>query len=273
MSLAAQGSFETADGARIAYEIQGEGHPLVLIHGWSLNLRMWDDQVPTFSNSHQVVRYDRRGFGLSGGGEDTTQDPDDLRALLSHLGIEKAHILGMSQGAWIALSFVLSYAGMVSALILHGPQAPSGFGLPWDGADRFPLEQYRELARGSGLRVFRKAWGEHPLMTIPPHRGDVKARLERMIDAYSGSGLLDPVAPSKEAISPRMERLSEILVPTLVVIGSQEIPYFRIVADALVYTLPNAKKVVVEGGGHLINMIEPEKYNERVVEFLSELGH
>jgi pimeloyl-ACP methyl ester carboxylesterase len=272
VNLKGQGAFETDDGIRIVYEIQGEGRPLVLIHGWSLNLRMWDEQVPALSRLYRVIRYDRRGFGLSGGHEDTTRGPGDLRALLTHLGVERAHVLGMSQGAWIALSFALSYPGMVDGMILQGPQAPSGFGLRWDGDDRVPLEHYRQLVKSSGLPAFREAWSGHPLMAIPPGREELKERLKTILDAYPGGDFLDPVPQSKEAVSPRMERLSEINVPALVVVGNQEIPFFRIVADALVYALPNARKAVIEGGGHLINMIRPGEYNKHILEFLGKLG-
>jgi 3-oxoadipate enol-lactonase len=267
----AKGSFETPDGTRIAYEIEGEGRVLALIHGWSLNLRMWDDQVPSFSRAYRVVRYDRRGFGRSGGHEDTTRDPGDLRALLAHLEVSEAIILGMSQGAWIALSFALAHPDMVRALILQGPQAPSGFGLPWEGPDRFPQEEYRRLAKESGLLSFRRAWLRHPLLSVPADRPELRARLETMMESYTGGDLLNQVPQSKEAIPPHVKRLSEIAAPTLVLTGSDEIPYFRVVAEALVYALPNASRAVVEGGGHLINMIEPQKYNDRILEFLREV--
>jgi pimeloyl-ACP methyl ester carboxylesterase len=68
-----------------------------------------------------------------------------------------------------------------------------------------------------------------------------------------------------------MEALPKLKTPTLIVVGSQEIPFFRIVADAVSYALPNAEKAVIEGGGHLINMIRPKEYNERILEFLAGL--
>ncbi|UCF78426.1 MAG: alpha/beta hydrolase [Candidatus Eiseniibacteriota bacterium] len=266
-----RGTVQAFDGVHISYEMEGEGPALVLIHGWSLNLKMWDDQVPAFSRRYQVVRYDRRGFGLSGGKEGSGHDVDDLSVLLSLLGIQRTHVLGMSQGALTALGFALAHPGSLSGLVLQGPQPPRDFGLRWNGADRYPLQEYRELARRKGLQAFRRAWLEHPLLSIPAHRPELKARLEVLLECYSGDSLLAPGPRSGEDALPSMGRIPEILAPALVVVGNQEIPYFRIAADALVYALPHASKAVIEGGGHLINLIEPEKYNELVMQFLADL--
>jgi pimeloyl-ACP methyl ester carboxylesterase len=121
VTATAQGRVATINGERLYYEVAGEGTPLVLIHGWSLNLRMWDQQVSALSRRFRVIRYDRRGFGKSSGSEDVSWDAADLDALLDHLGITKTHILGMSQGARAALRFTLSHPDRVSA---HPARSP-----------------------------------------------------------------------------------------------------------------------------------------------------
>lgn len=262
--------FIDTHGARIHVDETGAGDRLVLLHGWSLDSRMFEDQVPAFSLSYRVIRVDRRGFGRSSEGEDVTWDPADLAAVLDALGVERAHVLGMSQGATVALAFALAYPGRVSSLVLHGPPAPRGFGLRWAGPDRWPLEEYRALASREGFEAFRRAWLAHPLMHIPPGHEEARRRRDAMVADYRGGLLLDPRPPSGPVPAATMDDLGRVGVPVLVLTGQDEIPYFRIVADALAYAIPGARRVVIPGGGHLINLIEPARYNEVVLRFLQD---
>jgi pimeloyl-ACP methyl ester carboxylesterase len=265
----AQGHTASINGASLYYEIAGEGAPLVLIHGWSLNLRMWDPQVSALSRRFRVIRYDRRGFGKSTGNEDITWDADDLNALLDHLGVTKAHILGMSQGGRVALQFARNHPDRLSSLILHGAPAPDGFGLPWSGADRTRFDEWGTIAREQGIDAFRRAWSAHPLMEIPAGHADAKARLAELVAAYRGGRFLTPASPSGAGAAITMDDLPRIGVPTLVLVGDKEVPFLQIVARALAYYLPNARLATVPGGGHMVNLIEPDKYNAAILKFLA----
>ena len=87
------------NGTRLYYEMSGSGDPIVLIHGFTFDVRMWDDQVQAFSQQYQVIRYDVRGFGRSAlPTEQAYARVDDLKALLDHLGIAGAYLLGLSMG-------------------------------------------------------------------------------------------------------------------------------------------------------------------------------
>ena len=102
--------FNLDSTTRLYYEVAGSGHPLVLIHGFTLDTRMWDDQFETFAREYQVVRYDRRGFGKSSLPVDEDYaHADDLAALLEHLGIDRAYVLGLSGGGASAIDFALTY--------------------------------------------------------------------------------------------------------------------------------------------------------------------
>ena len=260
------------NGENVYYEVEGEGTPLVLIHGWSLNLRMWDQQVPALSRRFRVIRYDRRGFGKSTGSEDGSWDAADLNALLDHLGVRTAHLLGMSQGVRVALQFARSYPDRVSSLILHGPPPPRGFGLPWTGADRTRFDDWAKVAREQGLDAFRRTWAAHPLMEVPAERPEARARLGELLAAYRGGRFLNPTTPSGPIGADTMDDLPRISVPTLVVVGDSEIPFLHIVARALAYYIPDARLAVVAGGGHMVNLIEPDRYNATALKFLAEVG-
>ncbi len=83
------------NGTGLYYEIAGSGYPLVLIHGFGLDTRMWDDQFEAFARHYRVVRYDMRGYGKSVPPTDESySQTDDLKALLEHLRIDRAHVFG-----------------------------------------------------------------------------------------------------------------------------------------------------------------------------------
>jgi pimeloyl-ACP methyl ester carboxylesterase len=115
----ARGSAEV-NGTRLVYEVVGDGPPVVFVHGLALDRRMWDDQVAALAARHRVVRYDLRGFGESAdprAGEEYTHAAD-LRALLAHLNISRAALVGLSLGGWVVLEFAVTYPEAVSALVL-----------------------------------------------------------------------------------------------------------------------------------------------------------
>lgn len=107
----AQGQYADINGAHIYYEVEGTGHPLVLIHGWPMSARMWENQVRVLKDYYRVITYDRRGFGRSPGTpwneSQAEHDPADLAALLRYLHVSSAYILGHSQGGSVATQFAL----------------------------------------------------------------------------------------------------------------------------------------------------------------------
>src|SRR4051812_18695011 len=113
--------FAAVNNARIWYGIAGEGPPVVLVHGMTLDHRMWDDQFAALAAYHRVLRYDLRGFGLSAIPDAPYRHVDDLAALLAHVGMERAAVVGLSLGGMIAVDFALTYPEMVSALIPVDP--------------------------------------------------------------------------------------------------------------------------------------------------------
>jgi 3-oxoadipate enol-lactonase len=269
--VGAQGHVAKINGESIYYEVEGSGEPLVLIHGWSLSLRMWDKQVRAFSHRFKVISYDRRGFGKSSGSEDLSWDVADLDALLDSLGVRRAHILGMSQGGRVALAFVKSHPDRVSSLILHSTTAPDGFPLPWNGPDRTPFDDWGKLAREQGMDAFRRVWALHPLMHVPANRPAARAKLDEIVANYRGTRLLNPSEPSGPGPTSTMEDLPRIKVPTLVIQGADDLPFFQLVAHALAYYIPNARFGVIPGGGHMVNLVEPDRYNSTILTYLKDL--
>ena len=106
------------NGTRLYYEMAGSGDPLVLIHGHTLDTRMWGDQFEPFARHYRVIRYDMRVYGKSAlPTADSYAPADDLMALLRHLGLRSAHILGQSRGGAVAIDFALTYPEATATLI------------------------------------------------------------------------------------------------------------------------------------------------------------
>ncbi len=269
-SLEGQAATVEVNGVSLRYEVEGSGKPLVLIHGWALSRTEWDGQVELLLPYYQVIRYDRRGFGESSGKPDGTADPADLKALIETLGYARAHILGHSQGGSVALTFAVRYPEMVDGLILFGPGPPAdGFGLAWDGADAFPFAEWTEIARTHGIDSLRAAMSSLADIMFPGQPEGAR-RARQQIAAYQGLDLIAPAAPSNLVQPARIDELRTVRAPTLVIVGQYEMPYNQVWADALTYGITGAKKVVVPGGGHAVNWVEPERFVAEILRFLRE---
>src|SRR4051794_14763103 len=122
---APRAGFADVNGTRLFYAITGAGPPLTLIHGFSLDARMWDDQLAALAQRYRVLRYDARGFGRSAvPGSERYSHAEDLRALLEYLEIEHTALIGFSMGGGIAISVALAYPALVDALIVASSLLP-----------------------------------------------------------------------------------------------------------------------------------------------------
>jgi pimeloyl-ACP methyl ester carboxylesterase len=249
-------------GGALVGESGGNGPPLILIHGWALDRRMWTAQQPAFRRHFMTISYDRRGFGQSTRAADAGQELDDLDALIRTLQLGRTALLGMSQGGRVALRYALAHPDKVAALILQG--APIEPTPPPQGDPAYlPLGEYAELLRRGRVDDMHAAIAAHPLMDVPAERARAHAALLRMIHSYRGDDLLATSAPAD-----LRGRLSEIKAPTLVLTGSAETAWLNIAADRLASSIPNARRSVIQGGGHLVNMTAARAFNQVVISFL-----
>jgi pimeloyl-ACP methyl ester carboxylesterase len=123
------------------------------------------------------------------------------------------------------------------------------------------------------MAAFRKLWLSHPINHVPAGKPEVAARIAEIVGQYTGADVLQPTPPPPAGHVPAIERLHELKMPTLIIVGGDDLPFFHISADALAFEIPGSQKVVVRGGGHLVNMIEPELYNAEVLRFLKTVGN
>lgn len=154
-------SLRVAGDVSLHYELSGAGPPLVLIHGWTHDARVWELQTPELTREFTLLRYDRRGWGRSGGSPDVSMDPGDLDSLMAAVGLDDAHVVGHSQGASVALRFALAHPSRVRSVTLYGAPPPAEFGVPPVGEDTFP--DMAAIVRDHGLDSLGAVLFSHPL--------------------------------------------------------------------------------------------------------------
>ncbi len=269
--------FAEVNGTRLYYEVTGAGHPLVFLHGFSVNRRAWDDQFQRFADGYRVVRYDLRGHGKSALPTDESYThAEDLKALLGYLGTGPAYLVGHSVGGAAIITFAVNYPDLAAALILvapglHGFQPPEVSGSGEDRELRDYWKSVEDTAKEKGIEAARELWLRNPLAEMLRDKPAVLARRNAMIADYSMWHAVN-VDPNRflplHAPGPAAEHLDKIRAPTLILIGERDLPRLHAVADYLQEHIANARKVVLPGVGHLPHMEDPDEFNETALSFL-----
>lgn len=253
------GEVDVGDGT-IPIAMAGEGPPLVLLHGWTLDWRMWLPQVEGLARDNFIVMPDRRGFGRSTAPPDLTREADDVEKIADFLGFETFGLLGLSQGAAIALDCAHRYAWRLSCVIVSG--APLPYLVERD--ELIDIDQYREWAETGEIQKIRDHWSAHELMR---HENPQTSNIVDMIlDEYDGRDLL---TPSSLRGIPR-DALQHLPVPLLAMTGASDSSWRRGCASALAGAVLRGLHFEVQGAGHLANLENPSAFNAAVREFLSK---
>jgi len=256
-------------GARLAYQVTGEGPAVVLVHGFGLDMRMWDLQAGPLAARFRVVRYDCRGFGASGPFDPAIgyTHAGDLLALLDHLGIERAALAGLSFGGRVAMQAALAAPERVAGLILLDAVLD---GVPWDPGSAGALDETARQARGRGLQAGREAWLAHPLFAAARREPLAASSLAAMVAGYPGQHWIGHDPHQQDGQRP-IDALEHLALPVLVAVGEQDVPGFLEMSAVLARRIPGAQYRVVAGAGHMINMERPAVVNELLAGFLGQL--
>lgn len=269
MTGVSSGSVEVQDGT-LAYEATGEGPPVVLIHPGLWDMRTWDDQFEEFGSSYRVIRYDVRGYGrssrLTGGPYSHVRD---LLTVFDALEIDNAIVVGCSMGGTIAIEFTLEHPDRVTALVAVAAGVDGFDVLPEE--DEWWMERWApvrealdagELERARDLQL--EIWA--PLGTEDPAGRRIREiafdNIHELTMDESGAEELDP---------PPARRLSEIDVPTLVLIAESDPPDMRRIGELIAGEISGAREVIVVGADHVVNMRRPEEFSRLLWGFLGEL--
>jgi 3-oxoadipate enol-lactonase len=256
-------------GARLAYRVTGAGPVVVLVHGFGLDMRMWDPQARQLETQFRVVRFDCRGFGASG-----PFDPGvgythagDLLALLDDLEIAQAALVGLSFGGRVVLQTALAAPDRVTGLALLDAVLD---GVPWDPESAAAADLAARQARELGLLAGRAAWLAHPLFGAARRRPRLASELAKMVSGYPGQHWTGH-DPHEQAGPDPIHVLEQLAVPVLVLAGEEDVPCFREMSAVLARRIPDAGYHVIPAAGHMINMEQPDAVNKRLVSFLAQL--
>ena len=265
----------TSDGVKLYYEEAGAGRPLVFVHEYAGDYRSWEPQMRFFSRYYRCIAFNARGYPPS----DVPQDPekysqalarDDIRSTLDHLGIDKAHVCGLSMGGFAALHFGISYAERALSLVVGG----CGY-----GAEPAKREQFRAEINAAADQIAKQGMQEvAKRYSLGPTRVQFQNKDPRGWQEFAsqlaehstlGSALtMQGVQARRPSLWELVDGMRTIAVPTLILTGDEDDPCLepsllmkRSIATSALAVMPSA--------GHTINIEDPDEFNRLVFNFLA----
>jgi pimeloyl-ACP methyl ester carboxylesterase len=250
---------EVLNGFEVAYDVSGDGPAVLFTHGYQASAAMWAPQRQGLADAYTVITWDIRGHGASGIDDDPSLYSqelmlDDMRALLDHLGIDRAVLVGHSLGGFASLRFYLAHPDRVSGLVLFG--SGPGFRDPdarqkWnDMADRFAGS-----VEAKGLEILKRAGRE---VSEAKHRSATAL-------GHAARGIL------KQHDSKVMDAIGTISAPTLVVVGTEDKQFIGS-SEYMAKKIPGARLEMIDGAAHAANMEQPDAFNRALRSFLDGLA-
>jgi pimeloyl-ACP methyl ester carboxylesterase len=262
--------FLTIGKAKLYFETAGKGAPLVFIHAGVADSRQWNNEFEYFSQDYHVLRYDLRGYGKSIPVEGDFSHLGDLLALLNSQSISlPMTLIGCSLGGTLAMDFALEYPEKVKRLVMVG-SGPSGLRL--DVPDH-PKAAEAENAYEDGdldrlAELEAEIWFDGMGRTseqVDQRMRALALEMNRLALSHEALKLGERQSDSKQ---PAVERLAEIHIPVLIIVGENDIPYLHSAADYTEGHLSSCQKIVLENAAHLPNMDQPDAFRVAVRSFL-----
>lgn len=260
------------DGTALYYEETGDGVPIVFVHEYAGDNRSWEPQVRALSRLYRCITYNARGYPPSGvPGEPAAYSQDharlDILAVLDGLGIDRAHVCGLSMGGFAALHFGLHHPERARSLVVAG----CGYGAERDKREQFRAEALAvaELIEREGIASFAQRYAQGPAR-VQYRAKDPRGFAEflAMLAEHDATGArLTQLGYQRErpSLYDLEEAMGRLTVPTLIVTGDEDGPCLqpgllmkRAIRSAALLVLPN--------GGHAINLEEPALFNAAILD-------
>ena len=254
------GRVATMGGGSLYYEERGKGEPLLLLHGHSLDGHMWDEQWKPLSRHFRLIRLDFRGYGRSSEQREDLQfcHVDDVVTLMDSLHIQRAHVVGLSMGAFVAGDMLAMYPErlLTCTLASGGIRSSKGPSEPMDSAESAKRDSEIAVLKAKGVDQMKSEWIEQLMSSGGSHRERMRKPLTQMIQAWS-------------AWQPfHLKQRGQVDVPVLCIRGANELKGKHSRPAELKYT-KNGHFVVIEDCGHMLNMERPNEFNRSILEFIN----
>ncbi len=261
----------TVQNVRLQYVDEGNGLPLLLVHGFPLDHTMWNAQIEALSKKYRVIAPDLRGFGeseASSGVVSMNRFADDLALLLDHAGVRvPVFVCGLSMGGYIAFAFWRKYAARLAGLILCDTRAandaPTGAAARIETAERVVREGAGFLAESMPAKILSShTQRERPQITAGLREVILRTKPLGIAAAARGMAQRDDFTAE----------LKNIASPTLIVVGEDDGISPPAEMRATAAAIPGAECVVISQAGHMSPMERPAEVNEAIERFLAARG-
>lgn len=269
-----RGYVTMSHGGRMYYEAEGEGEPILFLHGHTLDMRMWEPQLEAFKHDYRVIRVDFCGYGHSSDQEEGVQFTyvDDVVTLLDSLRLDRVHLVGLSMGSFVASEMVALHSDrLITALLASGNiRKRKGPSEPMDSIESAARDAEIAAIREQGVDNWKHDWIEQLITGGGSNSESIRESLTQQVMDWNGWQLLHKEARlyyGYEAWDSLKARQPEL--PVLILSGEQEhkgknpmLPY-----------LPNGRQVIIPDCGHMSNMERPEEFNAHLQELLTTALH
>ena len=267
----------TDDGVRLYYETTGSGTPLIFVHEYAGDYRSWEPQVRHFGQRYHAITYNARGYPPSDVPTEVAaysqhRAADDIAAILDHLAIERAHIVGLSMGGFATLHFGFRHPSRARSLTVAG----CGYGAEPGQRDRFRVEAETIAAfiDEQGMAMFAEKFALGPtrvqFQNKDPRGFD---EFRRMLAEHSALGARNTqlgVQRDRPSLYDLIDQMKSLAVPTLVLTGDEDWPCLQ-PGLLMKQTIPTAALAVMVNCGHAINIEDPDEFNRIVGGFLGQV--
>ena len=264
--------FAPSGGAQIHYQMAGEGQSIFFIHAGVADTRMWQHQFTDLAPDFQLIAHDMRGFGKSEFVDEPFSDHADALAVLDHLGIGSAVVVGCSMGCNAAIELALTAPDRVRALVLVGGWPP-GF----ESKTEFEPPQWPALVTAFRAGDFLTAADLGAEIWVVGHgrsKDDVDPDAFRLVAEMSLIALPTEEARDAQVVAldpPASDRLGEIAIPVLVMIGEFDLPDLQEAASYQGDLWSGGEVVTIPGAAHLPSLEQPARFNSALREFMERL--
>jgi pimeloyl-ACP methyl ester carboxylesterase len=266
----------TDDGVRLYYEEVGSGYPIVFVHEFAGDYRSYETQLRFFARRYRCIAFNARGYPPSDVPEDWRQYSqerarDDIRDVLAGLGIEKAHIVGISMGGFAVLHFGFAYPERASSLVVAG----CGYGAQPEKRQQFAEEVGRVAAaiESQGMEEVAKTYGAGPTR-VQYQNKDPRGYAEFLaqLAEHSTRGAANTqrgVQGRRPSLWELTEEMKTLEVPTLIATGDEDDPCLE-PGILMKRAIPAAALVVFPNTGHALNIEEPDLFNRTLADFFHQ---
>ena len=267
----------TDDGVKLYYEETGSGTPVIFVHEFAGDQLSWEPQVRHFGRRYRAIAYNARGYPPSDVPEaisfySQNRAADDIAAVLDHLGIDRAHVVGLSMGGFAALHFGFRHPAHALSLTVAG----CGYGAEPSQREQFRAEAETIAAfiKSQGMAAFADKYAYGPTR-VQLENKDPRgfAEFKRLLAGHSATGSANTMLGcqrERPSLYDLVDQMKALTVPTLVLMGDEDWPCLT-PGILMKQNIPSAGLAVMPNCGHGINVEEPDEFNSIVGDFLAQV--